>query len=173
MPVWLCFVLQLWSLILIPSGRKACKMSAFQRGRGILPLMQALLSVLCHPFWFTPAPTPCTGILTDEGSWQMWIFLWDEHRCTVSQCQPERPFVLNKRTTVWTLTCTHTHTQSPWVFAYFYKWVCSGCSHALHVFALRKHLRGQALLQWKQTAHFKNRVLVCFQVLNCQLTCAW
>lgn len=58
LPVWLCFVLQLWSLILIPSGRKACKMSAFQRGRGILPLMQALLSVLHSPS-DSPLLLPC------------------------------------------------------------------------------------------------------------------
>lgn len=144
MPVWLCFVLQLWSLILIPSGRKACKMSAFQRGRGTLPLMQGSIVSPAQSFWFTPAPALCAGVLTDEEGWQMWIFPWDEHWCTVSQCQPARPFIPNKRTTVWTLT--HTHTKSPWVFAYFYKWVCSGRSHALHVFALRKHSSRQALL---------------------------
>lgn len=155
-------------VILIPSGRKACKMSAFQRGRGILPLMQALLSVLRSPSDSPLAPTLCAGVLTDVEGWQMRMFPWDEHRCAVSQCQPERPFIPNKRATVWTLT--HTHTKSPWVFAYFYKWVCSGCSHALHVFALRKHSSRQALPWWKQTAHFKNHMLVCFQVVNYQLT---
>lgn len=52
-------------------------MSAFQRDREILPLMQALLSVPLSPS-DSPPLLPCTGILTDEGNWQMCIFPWDE-----------------------------------------------------------------------------------------------